>query len=65
MQIEQLTKLLLNDDEVAAMYDVCAVALEKNLLEGYPLAFALAIVETLADEDDIDTPEGVEQITIN
>ncbi len=65
MQIEQLTRLLLNDDEVAAMYEVCAVALEKNLLEGYPLAFALAIVETLADEDDIDTPEGVEQITIN
>lgn len=65
MQIEQLTKLLLNDDEVAAMYEVCAVALEKNLLEGYPLAFALAIVETLADSDDMDTPEGVEQITIN
>ena len=65
MQIEQLTRLLLNDDEIAAMYEVCAVALEKNLLEGYPLAFALAIVETLADEDDIDTPEGVEQITIN
>ena len=65
MQIEQLTKLLLNDDEVAAMYEVCAVALEKNLLEGYPLAFALAIVETLAESDDIDTPEGIEQITIN
>ena len=65
MQIEQLTKLLLNDDEVAAMYEVCAIALEKNLLEGYPLAFALAIVETLADSDEIDTPEGVEQITIN
>ena len=65
MQIEQLTKLLLNDDEVAAMYEVCAVALEKNLLEGYPLAFALAIVETLSESDDIDTPEGVEQITIN
>ena len=65
MQIEQLTKLLLNDDEVAAMYEVCAVALEKNLLDGYPLAFALAIVETLADSDDMDTPEGVEQITIN
>ncbi len=65
MQIEQLTKLLLNDDEVAAMYEVCAVALEKNLLEGYPLAFALAIVETLAESDEIDTPEGVEQITIN
>ena len=65
MQIEQLTRLLLNDDEVAAMYEVCAIALEKNLLEGYPLAFALAIVETLADSDDMDTPEGVEQITIN
>ena len=65
MQIEQLTKLLMNDDEVAAMYEVCAVALEKNLLEGYPLAFALAIVETLAESDEIDTPEGVEQITIN
>ena len=65
MQIEQLTRLLMNDDEVAAMYEVCAVALEKNLLEGYPLAFALAIVETLAESDEIDTPEGVEQITIN
>lgn len=65
MQIEQLTKLLLNDDEMAAMYEVCAIALEKNLLEGYPLAFALAIVETLAESDDIDSPEGVEQITIN
>lgn len=65
MQIEQLTRLLLNDDEVVAMYEVCAVALEKNLLEGYPMAFALAIVETLAESDDIDTPEGVEQITIN
>ena len=65
MQVEQLTRLLMNDDEVAAMYEVCAVALEKNLLEGYPLAFALAIVETLAESDEIDTPEGVEQITIN
>ncbi len=65
MQIEQLTRLLLNDDEVAAMYEVCAVALEKNLLEGYQLAFALAIVETLAESDDIDMPDGVEQITIN
>ena len=65
MQIEQLTKILLNDDEVAAMYEVCAIALENNLLEGYPLAFALAVVETLAESDDIDTPEGVEQITIN
>ena len=65
MQIEQLTRLLLNDDEVAAMYEVCAIALEKNLLEGYPLAFALAIVEILAESDEIDTPEGVEQITIN
>ena len=65
MQVEQLTRLLMNDDEVAAIYEVCAVALEKNLLEGYPLAFSLAIVETLADSDDIDMPEGVEQITIN
>lgn len=65
MQIEQLTRLLLNDDEIAAMYEVCAVALEKNLLDGYPMAFALAIVETLAESDDIDTQEGVEQITIN
>ena len=53
MQIEQLTKILLNDDEVAAMYEVCAVALEKNLLEGYPLAFALAVVETLEESDEI------------
>ena len=53
MQIEQLTRLLLNDDEVAAMYEVCAIALEKNLLDGYPLAFALAIVETLAESDDV------------
>ena len=53
MQVEQLTRLLMNDDEVAAMYEVCAVALEKNLLEGYPLAFALAIVETLAESDEI------------
>ena len=65
MQLEQLTRLLLNDDEMAALYEVCTSALEKNLLEGYPLAFALAIVETLAEEDDIDMPEGVEQITIN
>ena len=53
MQIEQLTKILLNDDEVAAMYEVCAIALEKNLLEGYPLAFALVVVETLAESDEI------------
>jgi len=65
MQIENMTRLMLNDDELSALYEVCAVALEKNLLEGYPLAFALAIVETLAESDDIDTPEGVEQITIN
>ena len=65
MQLEQLTRLLLNDDEMAALYEVCTSALEENLLEGYPLAFALAIVETLAESDEIDTPEGVEQITIN
>lgn len=65
MQIEQLTRLLMNDDEVSAMYEVCAIALEKNLLEGYPLAFALAVVETLAESDEIDSQEGVENITIN
>lgn len=65
MQIEQLTRLLMNDDEVSAMYEVCAIALEKNLLEGYPLAFALAVVETLAESDEIDSQEGVEKITIN
>jgi len=53
MQIEQLTRFMLNDDEVAAMYEVCAIALEENLLDGYPLAFALAIVETLAESDDV------------
>ena len=55
----------MNDDEVSAMYEVCAIALEKNLLEGYPLAFALAVVETLAESDEIEAPEGVEKITIN
>ena len=64
MQIEQLTRLLMNDDEIAALYEVCSIALDKNMLDGYPLAFALAIVETLAEEE-IQTPEGVEQITIN
>ncbi len=67
MQIEQLTKILLNDDEVAAMYEVCAIALEKNLLDGYPLAFDLAVVETLQESDDGMTVEELneeEAITI-
>jgi hypothetical protein len=38
---------------------------ESDSLSVYPLAFALAIVETLAESDDMDTPEGVEQITLN
>ena len=61
MQIEQLTRLLLNDDEVAAMYEVCAVALEKNLLDGYPLAFALAIVETLQESGEEITADGLNE----
>lgn len=52
MQVEQLTKLLLSDEEMAALYEVCAVSLENNLLNEMPLAFALAIVETFKDYDD-------------
>lgn len=54
MQVEQLTKLLLSDEEMAALYEVCAVSLENNLLREMPLAFALAIVETFKDYDDED-----------
>lgn len=60
MQLEQLTRLLLNDDEMAALYEVCATSLENNLLDGMPLAFALAIVETfkgLEDDDEITVDE--------
>ncbi len=69
MQLEQLTRLLLNDDEMAALYEVCASALENNLLDGYPLAFAMAIVETFKELDDDDlTMEELneeESITLN
>lgn len=62
MQLEQLTKLLLNDDEMAALYEVCATSLENNLLDGMPLAFALAIVETFKElEDDEMTVEELEE----
>ncbi len=66
MQIEQLTRLSLSDDEIAALYEVCATALENNLLDGMPLAFALAIVETLQESDDTEViEEEVETITLN
>ena len=66
MQIENMTRLMLNDDELSALYEVCASALEKNILDGMPMAFALAIVETLQepDEDKIEVEE-VESITLN
>ena len=44
MQIENMTRLMLNDEEVSALYEVCASALENNILDGMPMAFALAIV---------------------
>ena len=69
MQLEQLTRLLLNDDEMAALYEVCVSALENNLLDGYPLAFAMAIVETFKelDDDDLTVKElnEEESITLN
>lgn len=66
MQIENMTSLMLNDDELSALYEVCASALEKNILDGMPMAFALEIVETLQepDEDGIEVEE-VEAITLN
>lgn len=66
MQIENMTRLMLNDEEVSALYEVCAIALEKNILDGMPMAFAIAIVETLQepDEDGIQVEE-VEAITLN
>jgi hypothetical protein len=51
MQFENLTRIVLNDDELAALYEVCATALEHNLLDGIELAFAMAIVETLQEPD--------------
>ncbi len=67
MQIENLTRLMLNDDEVAALYEVCASALEQNILSDFPLAFALAIVETLqeSEEDEDVTLEEIEEVTLN
>ncbi len=44
MQIENMTRLMLSDKEVSALYEVCSSALENNLLDGMPMAFALAIV---------------------
>ena len=66
MQIENMTRLMLNDDEVSALSEVCASALEKNILDGMPMAFALAIVETLQEPDDggMDVEE-VETVTLN
>ena len=66
MQFENLTRLVLNDDELAALYEVCASALENNLLDGIELAFAMAIVETLQEpEGEQAEVEDVESITLN
>ena len=66
MQIENMTRLMLNDDELSALYEVCASALEKNILDGMPMAFALAIVETLQEPDDGGMEvEEVETVTLN
>ena len=66
MQIENMTRLMLNDEEVSTLYEVCASALENNILDGLPMAFALAIVETLQepDEEGIEVEE-VESIVLN
>lgn len=66
MQIENMTRLMLNDDELSALYEVCASALEKNILDGMPMAFALAVVETLQEPVDggMDVEE-VETVTLN
>jgi hypothetical protein len=66
MQIENMTRFVMNDEEVSALYEVCASALENNLMDGMPMAFALAIVETLQepDEEGIQVEE-VEQVTLN
>ena len=66
MQIENMTRLMLNDEKVFARYEVCAPALENNPLDGMPMAFALAIVETLQEpEDDQIEVEEVESIVLN
>ena len=61
MRIESLTRLTFDPDEVAALYEVCASALEANILDGHPLAFALAIVESMQEVEDeaVDQEEGV------
>lgn len=67
MHVEPLTRLTLTDEEMAAMYEVCASALEHNLLDGIGLAFALAIVKTFKDSDDemtVDEIQETEEITI-
>ena len=52
MNITSLTRFTFDDEEVSALYEVCAASLDANLLDGYALAFALAIVETLQGPDD-------------
>jgi len=66
MQIENMTRLMLSYEEVSALYEVCASALENNILDGMPMAFALAIVETLQEPDDDQIEvEEVESIVLN
>ncbi len=66
MQIDNMTRLMLNDDELSALYEVCASALEKNILDGMPMAFALAIVDTLQEHGDGGMEvEEVETVTPN
>lgn len=63
MQFENLTRLVLNDDELAALYEVCATALENNLLDGVELAFAMAIVQILQEPDTENESDDV--VTLN
>ena len=66
MHIEPLTRLTLTDEEMSALYEVCASALEHDLLDGIGLAFALAIVETFKEQDEmqVDEIQESEEITI-
>lgn len=66
MHVEPLTRLTMTDEEMAALYEVCASALEHDLLDGIGLAFALAIVETFKEQDEIQVDEiqESEEITI-
>jgi hypothetical protein len=52
MQIEPMLRLMLDSEETNALYDLCATALEANILDGAALAFALAIVETCQQAED-------------